>query len=435
MKILIAYYSRTKEMEKVAEVLREEIETRGHSVDLEKIKPIKEHGFWGWFFLQLIRRDCDILPPKIRDVSNYNAVCIGSPGWTRLSLPVARYLKEIEGLKYKNVGFFTTAIAPPALKWYLLSAYLLDLTFSRMANKKGARLIDSILLSSVFKRWTITSEYGRKKIKNFCDKITTPILSFKLYFLEKKETEDVQFLVIVFSTLFLLFFTLQIISLLLGNQIFSWNNFFSLLTICFFANFSIITILVEKKVTSWGKYLIGISLASLFTFFILFSTLSLISSIILGYILIFIMISLFRDLKALLFTGLVTISGYCYLYSFYPQKEIFQPILDFALLVLSLVIVGFITQSLQKYFLSLLEAQEEIETVRATLEIKVAARTRELKELTESLEGKVGERTKELQERVNELERFHKLTVGRETKMMELKEKIKELEEKSKKKS
>jgi len=69
-------------------------------------------------------------------------------------------------------------------------------------------------------------------------------------------------------------------------------------------------------------------------------------------------------------------------------------------------------------------ALEESETV---LKIKVKARTRELEELAQSLEERVKERTKELQERVNELERFHRLTVGRELKMIELKEEIKRL--------
>jgi len=85
-------------------------------------------------------------------------------------------------------------------------------------------------------------------------------------------------------------------------------------------------------------------------------------------------------------------------------------------------------------------ALEESKTV---LEIKVAARTKELRELAESLEEKVKERTKELQEKtiklqkkVAELEEFHRLTVGRELKMIELKQEIerlkKELEKRSK---
>jgi len=51
----------------------------------------------------------------------------------------------------------------------------------------------------------------------------------------------------------------------------------------------------------------------------------------------------------------------------------------------------------------------------------------EVKALQENLEKKVEERTKELQRRVEELEKFHKLTVGRELKMIELKKEIKKL--------
>ncbi len=50
----------------------------------------------------------------------------------------------------------------------------------------------------------------------------------------------------------------------------------------------------------------------------------------------------------------------------------------------------------------------------------------ELREFQEKLEEKVQERTKELQAKVEELERFHRLTVGRELKMMELKKSLDE---------
>ena len=81
-----------------------------------------------------------------------------------------------------------------------------------------------------------------------------------------------------------------------------------------------------------------------------------------------------------------------------------------------------------------------LEEAKTVLEIKVAARTKELRELAESLDEKVKEKTKELQEKMADLEKFHKLAVGRELKMIELKkalqkaqveiEKLKELEKK-----
>ena len=70
---------------------------------------------------------------------------------------------------------------------------------------------------------------------------------------------------------------------------------------------------------------------------------------------------------------------------------------------------------------------------KTILEIKVAARTRELRELAERREEIIRERTKEIQERVEELERFQRLTVGRELKMVELKKEIEKLEKELKK--
>jgi PAS domain S-box-containing protein len=51
----------------------------------------------------------------------------------------------------------------------------------------------------------------------------------------------------------------------------------------------------------------------------------------------------------------------------------------------------------------------------------------ELKKLQLELDEKIKERTKELQERIEELEKFHRLVVERELKMIELKEEIEKL--------
>ncbi len=71
---------------------------------------------------------------------------------------------------------------------------------------------------------------------------------------------------------------------------------------------------------------------------------------------------------------------------------------------------------------------EELRQARIALEARVQDRTKELKELADSLELQVQERTKELREKINELERFQKLSVGRELKMIELKEKLSQFE-------
>ena len=89
---------------------------------------------------------------------------------------------------------------------------------------------------------------------------------------------------------------------------------------------------------------------------------------------------------------------------------------------------------LKKTNKELKEKVKELESVRVnleeakeTLEVRVAARVKELEELTQSLEEKVKKRTKEIQKKVQELEKFQKFTVGREIKMIELKKKIKKI--------
>ena len=76
------------------------------------------------------------------------------------------------------------------------------------------------------------------------------------------------------------------------------------------------------------------------------------------------------------------------------------------------------------------ERTKELEEARASLEIKVKARTRELQELTERQEETIEERTKEIKKRMEELERFHRLAVGRELKMIELKKEMQKLKKK-----
>lgn len=81
------------------------------------------------------------------------------------------------------------------------------------------------------------------------------------------------------------------------------------------------------------------------------------------------------------------------------------------------------TEELEKYH----SASEES---KAILQIKVKARTKELEELAEGLDSKVKDRTKRLEKRLSELEKFHKLTVGREIKMIKLKKEIQKLKNK-----
>ncbi len=73
------------------------------------------------------------------------------------------------------------------------------------------------------------------------------------------------------------------------------------------------------------------------------------------------------------------------------------------------------------------EKTKELEKAKGVLEIKVKERTKELEELIKNQEKIIKERTEEAENKVNELERFNKLIVGRELRMVELKDKMEEL--------
>jgi len=71
---------------------------------------------------------------------------------------------------------------------------------------------------------------------------------------------------------------------------------------------------------------------------------------------------------------------------------------------------------------------KDLEEAKGILEVRIRAKNKQLEELAKILEEEVQKRTKELRARVIELEKFHRLTIGREQKMIELKKEISRLE-------
>lgn len=371
MKILIAYYSRSFKTEKLAEVLQKKFLADGHLVDIEKIKPLPERSFWSWFFYRLFHGECAIKPPKILDLSSYDLICLGSPNWTRLSLPMARYLSLVQGLPYKRVGFFATTLAIPSIEWYIFSAYFLDLTFAQRIEQKKGRLLDSLLLSSGFKNWSVDSDYGQKAIARFYQKLTDPAPSLKNYILQQKETEEVRFLIMILMMVLVASLLWQFSSLIFRTVIFSWPQYSWLFGLGVLTLFALLALKEERKHLALAKYLTGGVLSLVWTFLVVFSHQTLGRSIILGYVLILSFMSLFREPKAVWITGLSVVAGYLYLF----LTGLFSPILDFPLdvgiILLSTTIITIITHNLQSHDLKLLDAQDELESAREDLEKKV----------------------------------------------------------------
>lgn len=76
------------------------------------------------------------------------------------------------------------------------------------------------------------------------------------------------------------------------------------------------------------------------------------------------------------------------------------------------------------------DAQTKLRNTNIDLEQRVKERTKELDQLKESLEQTISRKTVDLEKKLDELEKFKKLTVGRELKMMELKKEIEDLKNK-----
>jgi len=71
--------------------------------------------------------------------------------------------------------------------------------------------------------------------------------------------------------------------------------------------------------------------------------------------------------------------------------------------------------------------RQELEETALVLEIRIRAKTRELQEQAGLLREENRLKTDALRRRIDELERFRRMVVGRELKMVELKEKLTQL--------
>lgn len=97
--------------------------------------------------------------------------------------------------------------------------------------------------------------------------------------------------------------------------------------------------------------------------------------------------------------------------------------------------IGELMRSFAQMTENLRKNRDLLEEKKKVLEVKVRARTHQLREQAEALKEENLKKTKELRERLRELEKFHRLTVGRELKMIELKKEIKKLKEELSKRS
>jgi len=115
-------------------------------------------------------------------------------------------------------------------------------------------------------------------------------------------------------------------------------------------------------------------------------------------------------------------------------KEVGSGNLDFKIEAKSNDELGESAKHFNEMINRLKKAKLAMEEARDTLEIKVSSKTKELEELVKNMDSTIKNKTKELRDRIDELERVHRLSVGRELKMIELKKEIQELQAKLKNK-
>ncbi|MFO8101815.1 MAG: hypothetical protein R6U37_06600 [Dehalococcoidia bacterium] len=211
MEILLAYYSRNGHTARLTEALTAELESRGHTIHTEAIRPVNmPNGSWSLLarclpgvpyilfscFVFPLRRylqpEAKIAPLQYPDVSRFERVVVGGPKWMHLSFPMARYVKQVNGLEGKKVAGYSSFCGSPEQKRFEMYAYFQP--FNDLVRSAGGEVIAQLGISSAhtdirllptawfkaicrirFRRplssYGLDSQWGRQQLEHFCDLI------------------------------------------------------------------------------------------------------------------------------------------------------------------------------------------------------------------------------------------------------------------------
>ncbi len=215
-RILVVHYSRSGHTARLAKVLAEEMRQRGHAVETETIRPVREWSKWLLFipllpllpvlplylisdrFRRLWHRIYfqprqAIRPLTFPNVSGFDRVLLGTPKWLYLAYPVASWLHSISGLEGRRVACFATFCGPP------LRVFEIGMLFEPLEARlksRGAIPADRLAISSdhheyffrgemrslfrwlsrkVFERpladFALDGEVGKSELERFCDEL------------------------------------------------------------------------------------------------------------------------------------------------------------------------------------------------------------------------------------------------------------------------
>jgi len=113
-KILVVYYSKTGNTERVAKDVASAL-----GADLEKVIDRKDrHGFFAFFTSgrdAQKKRETEIEPPQ-KNPADYDLVVVGTPVWAWNITPAIRTYLDMQKGKFKNIAYIITAGGTPAEK-------------------------------------------------------------------------------------------------------------------------------------------------------------------------------------------------------------------------------------------------------------------------------------------------------------------------------
>ncbi len=137
MRTLIAYFSRTGSVERMAECLGTQLVSFG-TVATVRIEPIRPHGYWGWLMRSFLPGWRVPIRPLPLEPDNYDLVCIGFPKWTLSCPPVNQYVSSLRLAFGQKVGLFMS------YGGFDGERYMRSL--SKRVAARGARILATVLV-------------------------------------------------------------------------------------------------------------------------------------------------------------------------------------------------------------------------------------------------------------------------------------------------
>ncbi|MCX6799350.1 MAG: flavodoxin family protein [Candidatus Diapherotrites archaeon] len=155
MNILVAYYSKSGNTEKVAKKIAESLQAKAHGVRLFKVMPVEELKAGQY---SKTEKDLPLREPLV-NLQKFDLVVVGTPVWGFSPTPIiTSYLRQMEGAKGKSFALFCACSVIPGTTIKRMSSII---------STKGGTVLDSLVIKSLF-------EFDEKKLKEakcFAEKI------------------------------------------------------------------------------------------------------------------------------------------------------------------------------------------------------------------------------------------------------------------------